>query len=213
MFEIVPPQIDSYVEAHTSEPPEHLRRLAVDTHAELECPQMLTGAVEGRFLEMLVHASGARLVLELGTYSGYSALSMAQALPADGRIVSCEISEERAAFARERIEAAGESGRIEVRVGPALDTIASLDGPFDLVFIDADKASYAAYYEAVLPKLSERGLIAVDNVLWSGRVADPQNDEETTRVLREFNEMVRADERVVSVMLTVRDGITLLRRA
>ncbi|HWH45387.1 MAG TPA: class I SAM-dependent methyltransferase [Thermoleophilaceae bacterium] len=213
MFEIVPPQIDSYVEAHTSEPPEHLRRLAEDTHAELECPRMLTGAVEGRFLEMLVHASGARLVLELGTYSGYSALSMAQALPADGRIVSCEISEEHAAFARERIEAAGESGRIEVRVGPALETIASLGGPFDLVFIDADKESYAAYYEAVLPKLADRGLIAVDNVLWSGRVADPANDEQTTRILREFNDMVRADERVVSVMLTVRDGITLLRRA
>lgn len=212
MREILPPQIDDYVEAHTTEPPEHLRRLAADTRAQLSAPQMLTGTVEGRFLEMLVHASGARSVLELGTYSGYSALAMAEALPADGRIVTCELSEEHAAFARERIEAAGESHRIEVRVGPALDTIASLEGPFDLVFIDADKPNYKAYYEAVLPLLADNGLVIADNVLWSGRVVDENEDDESTRAIKDFNEHVRTDGRVVSVMLSVRDGMTLVQK-
>jgi len=154
-------------------------------------------------------------VLEIGTYSGYSALSMAAALPAGGRIVTCELLDEHADVAERHIGAAGLADRIEVRRGPALDTIATLDGPFDLVFVDADKAGYLGYYEAVLPKLAPRGLIVVDNVLWSGRVAQPpaDDDSESTLALREFNDHVAADERVVSVMLSVRDGITLVRRA
>jgi caffeoyl-CoA O-methyltransferase len=212
MAYIVPDDVERYAEEHTTPPAEHLQRLAEETHASLDCPQMLTGAIEGRFLETLVFLSGARRVLEFGTYSGYSALSMAAALPPDGEVVTCELSEERAAFARRHIEASPYAGRIDVRVAPALDTVNGLDGPFDLVFIDADKVGYHDYYEASLPLLSERGLIAVDNVLWSGRVADPSNDDESTLALRAFNDHVRADERVVSVMLTVRDGITLIRR-
>jgi caffeoyl-CoA O-methyltransferase len=212
MAYIVPDDVERYAEAHTTPPAEHLLRLAEETHASLAAPQMLTGAIEGRFLETLVFLGGARRVLEFGTYSGYSALSMAAALPPDGEIVTCEISEEHAAFARRHIAASPYADMIDVRVGPALDTVAGLDGPFDLVFIDADKGGYSDYYEASLPLLSERGLIAVDNVLWSGRVADPSNDDEATVALRTFNDHVRADERVVSVMLTVRDGVSLIRR-
>src|SRR5687768_11289027 len=132
---------------------------------------MLTGEIEGRFLEFLVFLAQPRVVLEIGTYSGYSALSMAAALPAGARLITCELDPERAAFAGRHIADAGFGDRIEIREGPALDTIAGLDGPFDVVFIDADKPSYRDYYEATLPKLSPRGLIVVDNVLWSGRVA------------------------------------------
>jgi caffeoyl-CoA O-methyltransferase len=212
---IVDEAVEAYAAAHTTAPAPFLRALAEETRAELESPQMLTGEIEGRFLEFLVFLSQPSSVLEIGTYSGYSALSMAQALPAGARIVTCELDPERVAFAERHIAAAGHADRIEVRQGPALETIAELDGPFDLVFVDADKPGYHAYYEAVLPKLSERGLIVVDNVLWSGRVAQTpaDDDSESTRALRAFNDHVAADERVVSVMLTVRDGVTLVRRA
>ena len=212
---ILPEAIEDYAAAHTTPPAPHLQALADETRGTLSSPQMLTGDIAGRFLEFLVFLAQPRLVLEIGTYSGYSALSMAGALPADARIVTCEISDEHADVAERHIAAAGESGRIEVRRGPALDTLATLDGPFDLVFVDADKQSYRAYYEAVLPKLSARGLIVVDNVLWSGRVAEPPSDDDTesTIALREFNDHVAADERVVNVMLSVRDGMTLIRRA
>jgi len=151
-------------------------------------------------------------VLELGTYSGYGTLSMAAGLPEGGRIDSCEISEEHAAVARRYLERAGYADRVTVHVGPALDTIRSLDGNFDFVFIDADKENYVAYYEEVLPRLTAHGLIAADNTLWSGRVLDEADDSEATRAIREFNERVAGDERVTSVMLSVRDGITLIRR-
>ncbi|MDP2710444.1 MAG: O-methyltransferase [Solirubrobacteraceae bacterium] len=213
--ELVSDAVEAYAAAHTSPPPEHLRALAAETRATLDSPQMLTGEVEGRLLEFLVFLARPRLVLEIGTYSGYSALSMAQTLPEGARIISCELDPERVAFAEAHIDGAGMSDRIEIRQGPALETIDALDGPFDVVFIDADKGGYLAYYEAVLPKLAESGVIVVDNVLWSGRVAgDPEaDDDERTPVLRAFNDHVLADERVVSVMLTVRDGVTLVRRA
>ncbi len=214
--ELVSDAVDAYAEAHTSLAAAPLRALATETRATLASPQMLTGEVEGRLLEFLVFLARPRLVLEIGTYSGYSALSMAQTLPEGGRIISCELDPERVRFAERHIADAGMANRIEVREGPALATIETLDGPFDLVFIDADKGGYLDYYEAVLPKLSEGGVIVVDNVLWSGRVAaDPAADDEDeqTPVLRAFNDHVQADERVVNVMLTVRDGVTLVRRA
>ena len=153
------------------------QRLAEETRATLELPAMLTGPIEGRFLELLVFARGARRVLELGTYSGYSSISMAAALPAGGRIDTCEVDERHAAVARRYIAEAGYADRITVHLGPALETIGRLEGEFDFVFIDADKENYVNYYEAVLPRLSERGLIAADNTLWSGRVVD---EAETT---------------------------------
>jgi caffeoyl-CoA O-methyltransferase len=204
--------LEAYIEAHTTPPEPHLAALAEETRTTLNAPQMLTGTVEGRFLEALVWTARPQLVLELGTYSGYSALAMAAALPPGGRIVTCELSDEHADFAQRHIDASPYADRIELRRGPALDTVAALDGPFDLVFIDADKPNYLNYYEAVLPKLAERGLIAADNTLWSGTVAEEEDQSDSVVALRAFNDRVRADERVVCVMLSVRDGITLIHR-
>ena len=205
-------RLEAYIEAHTTPPAAHLAALADETRASLSAPQMLTGTVEGRLLEALVWAAQPHLVLELGTYSGYSALAMAAALPPGGRIVTCELSDEHADFAQRHIDASPYADRIEVRRGPALESIAALEGPFDLVFIDADKVNYVNYYEAVVPKLAERGLIAADNTLWSGRVAEDEDESEATDAMRTFNDRVRDDDRVVAVMLSVRDGITLIRR-
>ncbi len=205
--------IDRYCGDHTTPPPPWLRAVTRETHERLGSPQMLTGTVEGRFLEMLVWISGARRVLEIGTFSGYSALSMAAALPDDGLIVSCEIDERRAEFARRHIEGSPHAGKIDVRLGPALDTIAELDGPFDLVFVDADKTGYSGYVDATLPLLAPRGLIVIDNTLWSGRVLDPDPDDESTVALVALNDRLAADEGLVVVQLPVRDGVTLVRRA
>jgi caffeoyl-CoA O-methyltransferase len=210
---IVSDEIDRYAEEHTTPPPELLAALAEETRATLPLPQMLTGAVEGRLLEMLVWASEARRVLEIGTYSGYAALSMAAALPPGGHIDTCEIEEQHAEVARRYIDQSAHADRITVHLGPALETIERLEGDFDFVFIDADKENYVNYYEAVLPRLAERGFIAADNTLWSGQVLDESDDSEGTRAIRAFNEHVRADPRVTSVMLTVRDGVTLIRHA
>ena len=204
-------EIEEYAIEHTEPPTDVLARLATETRETMERPQMMVGALEGRFLEFLVRLACPRLVLELGTFTGYSSISMAPALPEGGRIVTCDIDERAQAIAKRYAEEAGIADRIDYRLGPGLETIAGLDGPFDFVFIDADKDGYVDYYEAVLPKLADDGLIIADNVLWSGRVVDPEPDE-TTRTIMAFNDHVRRDERVVAVMLTVRDGMTLIRR-
>ena len=210
MDNIVPAPIDAYAEAHTTPPLELLVALAEETRATMSAPQMLTGTVEGRFLELLVFGTGARRVLELGTFTGYSALSMAAALPEGGRIDTCDIEPKHAEVAQRYIDQSPYADLITIHLGPALETIAKLDGEFDLVFIDADKPNYANYYEAVLPRLSARGLIAIDNTLWSGRVLDPQ--DEHSQAIAALNDAIVADERVVAVQLTVRDGVTLVRR-
>lgn len=209
---IVDPAVEAYAEAHTTPPPEHLARLASATRASMDAPQMMVGPLEGRLLEMVVFAAGARSVLEIGTFTGYSALSMAAGLAPGGRIVTCEIDPERAAVARRFVADSPYAGMIDIRVGPALDTIAGLAGPFDVVFIDADKANYVAYYEAVVPKLAERGIVVADNTLWSARVLDGSDEDEDTAAIRAFNDHVAADGRMVCVQLTVRDGVTLVRR-
>jgi caffeoyl-CoA O-methyltransferase len=211
-MDIVNPEVEAYAEAHTTPPDPLLARLAEETRATLRSPQMLTGTIEGRFLELLVHGLAARRVLEIGTYSGYGTLSMAVALPPDGRIDTCEIDEAHAEVARRYLAEAGYADRVTVRLGPALDTIRGLEGDFDFVFIDADKENYVNYYEEVLPRLTQRGLIAADNTLWSGRVVDESDVDETTRAIQEFNEHVARDDRVVAVQVTVRDGVTLIRR-
>lgn len=210
---VVPEEIDAYAAGHTTPPTDLLARLADETRATLDAPQMLTGTVEGRFLEFMVYATGAKHVLEFGTFSGYSSISMAAALPPGGRIDTCEIDEKHAAVAQRYIDEAGYSDRITIHLGPAVETVERLEGEFDFVFIDADKPNYVNYYKAVLPRLSERGLIAADNTLWSGRVLDEAEQSEGTVAIRAFNEHVRSDSRVVSVMLTIRDGVTLIRRA
>ncbi|HEY7793958.1 MAG TPA: O-methyltransferase, partial [Gaiellaceae bacterium] len=159
MAQIVPEQIERYAEAHTTPPEPLLAELAEETRAALTDAVMLTGTVQGRLLELLVHATGARRVLELGTYSGYSALSMAAGLPSGGHVDTCERDPERAEFARRHIARSPYADRVTVHVGPALETIERLEGEFDLVFLDADKPNYVRYYEALLPRLSERGLI------------------------------------------------------
>jgi caffeoyl-CoA O-methyltransferase len=213
MTDIVDPALEAYAEEHTSAAPAYLDKLADDLRATLEYPGMMVGLLEGRYLEMLTFALGARTVLEIGTFGGYSALAMAPGLAPGGRIITCEISNVHAEFARRHIAASPHADKIEVVVGPAIETIATLDGPFDLVFIDADKATYPDYFEAVLPKLSPRGLIAADNTLWSGRVLDVADTSEDTVALRRFNDALAADPRVVVVQTTIRDGVTLIRRA
>jgi caffeoyl-CoA O-methyltransferase len=209
-----PTELDRYAESHSTPPDELLTRLFQETHEKLAAPQMLTGAIEGRFLEMLVWISGARRVLEIGTYSGYSALSMAAALPADGRIVTCDVWEEANELARRYAAESPHGDKIDFRLGPALETIPTLEGPFDLVFIDADKPNYDNYFEAALPLLAERGLIVVDNTLWSGRVLPGGDDgSEQTKAIGALNEKLATDPRVVTVMLPIRDGVTLVRRA
>jgi caffeoyl-CoA O-methyltransferase len=209
---IVPEEIEGYAEAHTTPPPELLAELAQETKATLEAPQMLTGTIEGRLLEQLVHALQAKRVLELGTFSGYSSLSMAAGLPEGGHIDTCEVSEKHAEVARRYHARSPYGDRITIHMGPALETIERLGGAWDFVFIDADKENYANYYEALVPRLAATGLMAIDNTLWSGRVLDDGDDSEATQAIRELNDRVAADERVVAVQLTVRDGVTLVRR-
>ena len=213
MTDIVDPALEAYAAEHTTAPPAHLDALAAELMQTLESPHMMVGRLEGRYLELLTFALSATSVLEVGTFGGYSALAMAAGLAPGGRIVTCELSPVHAAFARRHIAASPYADRIDVVEGPAIETIASLDGPFDFVFLDADKAGYRAYYEAVLPKLSPRGLIAADNTLWSGRLLDPSDTTADTVALREFNDFVASDPRVVAVQTTVRDGVTLIRRA
>ncbi len=215
MADIVDPRIEEYAAARSSPEPSFFAELADDTRASTSAPSMMVGTLEGRFLSFLVAMLQPQAVLEIGTFTGYSALSMAESLPPGARLVTCDISEDHVAIARRHIGASPYADRIEIKVGPALDTLRTLTGPFDLVFIDADKPAYLDYYEAVLPMLSERGVIAVDNVLWSGRVVEGVEgvvaDDANTEVLRRFNDHVVADDRVVCVMLPLRDGVTLIR--
>jgi len=201
-----------YAREHSTTTSPLLRQVTEATHRELDMPQMLSGVLDGGLLMALVHGMRAERVLELGTYSGYSSLAMASALPDGGRVVTCEIDEGAAAVARRHFDASPLGERIELRLGPAIETIEALDGPFDLVFIDADKTGYLDYYEAVLPKLAPHGLIAVDNTLWGGRVLDPSEDSESTRAIRRFNDHVLADERTDCVLLPVGDGMTVIWR-
>ena len=169
---IVPEEIEAYAEAHTTPPTELLAELAEETKATLDSPQMLTGPIEGRFLELLVHALAPKRVLELGTYSGYSSISMAAGLPEGGHIDTCEFEEKHAEVAKRYIARSPYADRITVHLGPALETIERLEGDFDFVFVDADKENYLNYYEALLPRLAPQGLMAFDNTLWSGRVLE-----------------------------------------
>ena len=211
-MDIVNPEIEAYATEHSSQIGEHLLTVAERTRADHPDSGMMVGRLEGAFLEILVHALRAQNVLEIGSFTGYSAISMAAALPPGGRIVTCEVDPEHAAYAREHIAASPYADRIQLREGPAIDTISSLPGPFDLVFIDADKSGYLAYYEATVDKLSPHGLIAADNTLWSGRILEETADSVDTKALQAFNDHVASDPRVRCVQLTIRDGVTLIRR-
>ena len=212
MDDLVRPEIEDYAGDSTTPEPELLQEVARQTEALGERSRMLTGRLEGRLLNFLVGLVRPQQVLEIGCFTGYSALSMAEALPDGGRLYTCEISREHADIAQANFDRSPFGDRINLCFGPALDTIASLDGPFGFVFVDADKSNYPRYYEAVLPKLAEGGLIAFDNVLWSGRVLDDDDDTDDTAAIRTLNARLAQDDRVEVVMLTVRDGLTLVRR-
>ena len=197
---IVEPSVEQYAEEHSTPPTDLFDRLAAETRERTTAPQMMVGQLEGHFLA------------ELGTFTGYSSISMALALPPGGRVISCDVNEETTAIARRYAGEAGVADRIDFRLGPGLETIAKLDGPFDIVFIDADKPNYVNYYEATLPLLADDGVMIVDNTLWSGRVADPAEDDESTRSIRALNDRVRDDPRVENVLLPVRDGMNVIRR-
>ena len=189
---------EEYALEFTTPPPEPLLRLGEETEATQSAPQMSVGALEGAFLRFLVALKRPKRVLEIGVFTGWSGIEMARALPAGGTIVACDVNAETTAIAKRYAEEMGVADRIDYRVGDAFETIESLDGPFDLVFIDAWKPDYVAYYEAVLPKLADDGVILADNTL--------------SESVHPFNEHVIADERVECVLIPIRDGVTLIRR-
>ncbi|WP_419477490.1 O-methyltransferase [Ilumatobacter sp.] len=207
-------ELYDYVTAHAS--PRHdpvSERLAATTRERFERQAgMNIGADQGRFLATLVAVSGARLVVEVGTFTGMSALWMARALPDGGRLICFDITDRYLETARAAWREAGVDDRIEVRIGPAAEGLAELDRPVDLAFIDADKTGYATYLDLLLPRLSEHGVIVVDNVLWSGAVVDDSIQDDDTVALRTFNHDVAARDDVQAVMLPIGDGVTLIRR-
>ena len=206
--EFIRDDVEQFAYNHTTAESEIFRRLRDETYKEMQYPEMQVGRLEGQFLKMLVHLTGARRVLEIGMFTGYSGLMMAEGLPDDGRLITCDVNPKAQAMASRYFAESPHGQKIEIRMGPALDTIRTLSGPFDMVFIDADKSNYPNYYDAVMPLLRPGGLIAVDNVLWSGRVVNPEDDE--TRAIVAFNDKVQADPRVDNVCLTVRDGVMLI---
>jgi predicted O-methyltransferase YrrM len=204
-----------YILAASSREPELLARLREETRERFaERFGMQISPEQGQFMALLVQLMGARKTLEVGVFTGYSSLSVALALPEDGRIVACDVSEEWTSIARRYWEEAGVAHKIDLRLAPAIETLDALlaageAGTFDFAFIDADKGNYAAYYERALELLRPGGLVTIDNVLWSGRVADPSVDDADTAAIRELNEQLHRDERVALSLLPVGDGLTL----
>ncbi len=203
-------EIEGYAFDHTQSECDLLWRLEIETYDRLEIPHMLTGRIEGRLLKMLAQLVEARRIVEVGTFGGYSALSMAEALPEDGYLITCEMDPVAIRFARRFFEESPHGKKIVLKEGPALDTLKTLSGSFDMAFIDADKENYLNYYETLLPLMRPGGLIVVDNVLWGGRVLDPQDVSD--HAIHRFNEKIKDDHRVEKVMLTLRDGVSLLRK-
>ena len=207
---VVSPEIEAYAAAHTTAEPAYMTPAAAAGN-EL-APNMLTGQLEGRLLTFLVRMLGVRRALDIGTFTGYSALSIAEGMHPGGRVITLEADPRHAAIARANFAASPHVSAIELRAGPALDSLAALEGPFDFVFIDADKSNYRGYYERALDLLSPAGVIAIDNTLWYQQVLDPQPGDIDTAAIVAFNDFVADDPRVECVMLTVRDGVTLVRR-
>ena len=173
--------VEQFAHDHTEPESELFRRLRDETYRDMNCPQMQVGRIEGRFLKMLVRLTGARRILEIGMFTGYSALMMAEGLPEDGRIITCDVDPKAEAIARRYFAESPNGHKIEIRMGPALDTIRNLSGSLDMVFIDADKGNYSNYYQAVFPLVRPGGLIVADNVLWSGRVLHPESPDDHAR--------------------------------
>jgi predicted O-methyltransferase YrrM len=213
---LLPEAVERYVATTTVRETAVQKQLRDET-AHLPQAGMQIGADQGAFFALLVHAIGAKRALEIGTFTGYSALAVAMALPEDGKLVACDVSKEWTDVGRRHWEMAGVAHKIDLRLAPALDTLAALvaageAGKFDFAFIDADKPAYDGYYERCLELVRPNGLIAIDNVLWSGRVADPAETDENTSALRKLNAKIADDPRVEACLLTVGDGVLLVRR-
>jgi caffeoyl-CoA O-methyltransferase len=202
--------IEAYAEAHSTPVAELFERLGAETRETQDEPQMSVGPLEGAFLSFVVGMKQPRLALEIGTFTGWSSIAMASALSDGAKLITCDVNADTTAIARRYAEEAGVADRIQYLLGPATETLRSLDGPFDLVFIDADKGGYVDYYEAVLPKLADDGVILADNTLAGGNAIAPNGP--MSEAIARFNDHVRADDRVECVLLTIRDGITLIRK-
>ena len=207
MLSFINEPVEQFAYDHTRPESDLYVRLREETYRDMNCPQMQVGRIEGRFLKMLVRLTGAKRILEIGMFTGYSALMMAEGLPDDGHLITCDVDPKAEAIARRYFNESPDGHKIEIRLGPALETIKTLSGPIDMVFIDADKANYSNYYEAVLPLVRPGGLIVADNVLWSGRVLEPESVDDHAIVA--FDRLVQSDPRVENVCLTVRDGMML----
>lgn len=208
--DLVPTEIEEYAATCSEAESGVCKLIREETYRTQDCPQMVVGPLEGAFLKVMALAVNARRVLEVGTFTGYSALAMAEALPDDGTVLTCEIDADSAAFARRFWEKSPHGKKIEVRVGPALETLDTLTGTFDLIFIDADKANYTNYYRRAKDLLSPTGVILIDNVLWSGRVLDT-NPDPSTAAIQELNRVVSSDPRVTAALLTLRDGVFVIK--
>jgi caffeoyl-CoA O-methyltransferase len=210
---LLTPELGDYLVAHGS-PPDAVQAELITRTSELGAVSGMQVAPEqGAFLTLLTQAIGARRAIEIGTFTGYSALCIARGLPADGQLVACDVSDDWTSIGRPYWERAGVASRIDLRIAPALETIAALDAGerFDLAFIDADKPNYANYFDALLPHMRANALVLVDNVLWGGEVVKPDAADDNTKAIKAFNDKVAADTRVDAVMLPVSDGLTICR--
>lgn len=212
MRTLIAAEIEAYAQAHSIPESPVCRALREETLRTMEYAQMLVGPLEGAFLKMMTQLVGARRVLEIGMFTGYSALCFAEALPDDGIVTTCEVDEEPAAVARRYIARAPFGRKIEIRMGLALDTMQALPGPYDLVFIDADKINYLNYYRRAFDLLAPHGVMLIDNVLWDGEVLKHPPPDEKTAVIQELNRTVSADPRVTAVLVTIRDGVLVVRK-
>ena len=212
-FFLTPP-LHTYLVEHSTAPDPVQQSLIEETRALGPMSMMQIAPEQGAFMTLLTRALGARRVIEVGTFTGYSALCIARGLPGDGHLLCCDVNEEWTAIARRHWEKAGIADRIDLKLAPAAETLRALpeQEDFDLAFIDADKPSYPTYYEEILKRLRPNGVILVDNVLWLGRVADPAADDEQTGHIRHFNDLAAADPRVECSMIAVGDGLSLIRK-
>ncbi|MBD0259981.1 MAG: class I SAM-dependent methyltransferase [Cytophagales bacterium] len=213
-MDFIPPDLARYAEAHTSPEPQVLRQLNRETHANVLSPRMLSGHLQGRVLALLSHLVKPSRVLEIGTYTGYSALCLAEGLAPGGKVITLDVNEELERMVRSFVEKAGMTDRVDFRIGRAADLIPQLDETFDLVFIDADKVNYGLYYDLVFDKVRPGGIIVADNVLWSGKVVQPEavKKDKELRAILAFNARIQQDDRVENVLLPLRDGLMVVRK-
>jgi len=212
-MEFIDEALDQYVCNHTSAEDQLLAKLNRDTHIKVMQPRMLSGHFQGRVLSMLSKMIRPERILEIGTYTGYSALCLAEGLTATGKLITIDVNAQLETFIREHFSASELNSKIDFRIANALELIPQLGETFDLVFIDADKLNYINYYNLVFDKVSKGGYILADNVLWSGKVTgDYAKLDKDTQLLMDFNQLVQADERVENVLLPIRDGIMIVRK-